>query len=408
MTDTHIHPPEGFSLWSREFIDDPYAMYRRMHAELPGFWDGGSWVLARYADVQAALRDPRLSSERIDPDPAWLEQSGLEPLYSAHQHMMLFTDPPDHTRLRGLVNKAFTPRAVEQMCTTIQQLVDDMITTADNGRIDLINDFAYPLPVTVIASMLGVPVDQREQFKRWSEPIAAFIGGTTGPEEQMMAEAQQAVIELGAYFRDMAARRRREPQDDLLTAMALAEEQGDRLSTDELTANLILLLVAGHETTTNLIGNGMLALLQNPDQLALLRERPDLIGNAVEELLRFDSPVQGTSRKAKQDLTIGPYAIKAGQHVQVMIGAANHDPLQYNDPDRLDITRNDVRHLSFAHGPHFCVGAPLARLEGQIAISTLIRRLPNLALTDEPLDWRDNFTLRGLRRLPLTFDSADH
>jgi hypothetical protein len=403
MTESTATAQPGFNLWSREFIDDPHAFYRRMHAEAPAYWDGGGWVFARFADVQAALRDARFGSERIHPDPEWLEQSGMGPLFNAHQHMMLFTDPPDHTRLRGLVNKAFTPRAVERMRDTIQQLVDEMIDAAPAGRLDLIHDLAHPLPVTVIASMLGVPQEQREQFKRWSEPIAAFIGGSTAPEEQMLRAALQSVVEMGDYFREMASQRRRNPQDDLLTAMALAEEQGDRLSTDELVANCILLLVAGHETTTNLIGNGMLALLQNPEQLALLRERPDLIGNAVEELLRYDSPVQGTSRLAKADVTLGDCEIKAGQHVQLMIGGANRDPLQYADPDRLDITRADVRHLSFAHGAHFCVGAPLARLEGQIAIGTLLRRLPNLALTGEPLEWRDNFTLRGLKALPLAF-----
>ena len=396
-------PPQQ-PMFDAAFIADPYPVYQRLRAAEPVYWDGGSWHLTRYADVLAALRDPRLVATRIHPDEAWMEQTGLGPLFQTHARMMLFTDPPDHTRLRSLVNKGFTPRVVEGMRPRIQRLVDELLDQVQPaGQMDIIRDLAYPLPVTVIAELMGVPLHQRELLKRWSLGIAAFIGGTTGPEMDMLQQALGCVVEMTEYFRDLAAQRRRDPRDDLLTALALAEEQGDRLSADELIANCILLLVAGHETTTNLIGNGMLALLRHPDELRRLRETPELIATAAEELLRYDSPVQGTGRMAATDLTIDGREIKRGQHVGLLIGAANRDPAQFLDPDRLDLSRRDIRHLSFSHGPHFCVGAPLARLEGQIAISTLLHRMPDLRLATEELTWRDNFTLRGLETFPVAF-----
>ena len=395
---------EGLSLFHPEAIVDPYPAYRRLQAEAPVHRDGGSWLVTRYADVRAALHDPRLRAGRIHPDEAWLAETGLGPLFRAHARMMLFSDPPDHTRLRSLVNKAFTPRVVEGLRPQIQQIVDDLLDSVQgNGRMDVIADLAYPLPVTVIAELLGVPLERREQFKHWSDHIAAFIGGTTAPEQEMLRDALQSVLEMTDYFLALAAERRRQPQADLLSALALAEVEGDRLSGEELVANCILLLVAGHETTTNLIGNGMLALLRHPDESARLKADPALMPVAVEELLRYDSPVQGTSRQAAADLEIGGQAIGAGQHVSLMIGAANRDPAQFPTPDQLDIGRRENRHLSFSHGPHFCVGAPLARLEGQIAIGTLLHRLPAMRLAAETLTWRDNFTLRGLEALPVVF-----
>jgi pimeloyl-[acyl-carrier protein] synthase len=391
------------NLFSPAFLRDPYPLYHRLRAADPIHWNGWAWTLTRYADVLAVLRDPRFIAARIQPDDAWLAQTGLEPLFHTHTRMMLFTDPPDHTRLRGLVSQAFTPRVVESLRPRIQALVDELIDAIEAaGETDLIRDLAYPLPVTVIAEMLGVPHDMRDQFRRWSDGVAAFIGGTTAPEMEMLAEAQRCVVEMSAYFREEAGRRRREPRNDLLSALVQAEEAGDRLSSDELIANAILLLVAGHETTTNLIGNGTLALLQHPDQRQRLMDDPALIASAVEELLRYNSPVQGTSRMAAEDVAIDGRQIRRGQHLSLMIGAANRDPAHFADPDALDITRRPNRHLSFAHGPHFCLGAPLARLEGQIAIGTLVRRLPRLALATAEVTWRDNFTLRGLTALPLT------
>jgi cytochrome P450 len=249
--------------------------------------------------------------------------------------------------------------------------------------------------------MLGIPHDDLELFRRWSQPIAAFIAGSTETEADVWLRASDAAREMAEYFIVEARRRRAAPGDDLLTALAQAEDGGDQLSADELVANAILLLVAGHETTTNLIGNGMLSLLRHPQQLALLQQDPTLLGNAVEELLRYDSPVQYTERIALQDTTIGSAMIAEGETVQLFIGAANRDPQRYPDPDILDVQRADVRHLAFAHGAHFCLGAPLARLEARIAIGALLERAPRLALTDESLVWRPNFALRGLVRLPL-------
>ncbi len=390
-------------LFSAAFLRDPYPIYQQLRAADPIHWNGWSWIVTRYVDVLAILRDPRFVAARIQPDEAWLRQTGLTPLFRTHARMMLFTDPPDHTRLRGLVSRAFTPRVVEQLRPRIQALVDAIIDDiAAAGATDLIRDLAYPLPVTVIAELLGVPAGMRDQFRRWSDGVAAFIGGTTAPEMETLAEAQRCVIEMSAYFRAEADARRRQPRDDLLTALAQAEDAGDRLSSDELIANAILLLVAGHETTTNLIGNGTLALLQHPDQRQRLMDDPALIASAIEELLRYNSPVQATSRMAAADVVIDGRQIRRGQHVSLMIGAANRDPAHFADPDRLDITRRPNRHLSFAHGPHFCLGAPLARLEGQIAIGALFRRLPRLALATDDVTWRDNFTLRGLTALPLT------
>lgn len=387
-----------------EPIVDPYPMYRTLQATTPVMWDGGSWQITRYADVHAALRDSRMLAGRINPDEEWLAETGLGPLFHAHSKMMLFSDPPDHTRLRSLASKAFTPRVVEGMRERIQGLVDDLLDQVQaTGRMDIVADLAYPLPVTVIAEMLGVPLDRREQFKHWSDGIAGFIGGTTGPQEEMMRHALQSVLEMTDYFLALAAERRAHPRNDLLSALALAEEQGDRLTGEELVANCILLLVAGHETTTNLIGNGVLALLNHPEELARLREHPELIGTAVEEILRYDSPVQGTSRKAAVDLELGGQQIQAGQFVSLMIGAANRDPAQFSEPDRFDIGRRENRHLSFSHGAHFCLGAPLARLEGQIALGTIVRRLPDLRLATDTIEWRDNYTLRGARALPVEF-----
>ncbi len=392
------------TLWSQAALIDPYPIYRRLQSETPISMLNGSLTLTRYADVLPALRDPRLLAARINPTEAWLTETGLGPLFHAHSKMMLFSDPPDHTRLRSLVNKAFTPRVVENMRPHIQQIVDDLLDRVeDAGRMDVIEDLAYPLPVTVIAELLGIPLDRREQFRHWSDHIAAFIGGTSAPEEQMLRDALQTVLEMTEYFRAVAAKLRVNPRDDLLSALALAEVQGDRLHEDELVANCILLLVAGHETTTNLVGNGVLALLKEPEQLQRLKDDPELIGTAVEEFLRFDSPVQGTSRMAGVDFEIGGQQLVAGQHVSLMIGAANRDPAQFPDPNRLDIGRRENRHLSFSHGAHFCLGAPLARLEGRIAIGTLVQRMPRLELATEMLEWRDNFTLRGVKALPVTF-----
>jgi cytochrome P450 len=303
------------------------------------------------------------------------------------------------------VSKAFTPRVVETLRPHVQDIVNGLLDrVASRGEMDLIEDFAYPLPVIVICEMLGVPVKDQERFKQWGTDMARGLDTILLPPDSDVAKRSQAARQaLAEYFRELIAERRAHPQDDLLSGLVAAEEAGDTLSEDELLSTVILLLIAGHETTVNLIGNGTRALLLDPDQLQRLREHPELIGSAVEELLRFDGPVQRTARIPNADVTIGGKTIKAGELVMPFLAAANRDPAQFADPDRLDIGRADNRHIAFGWGIHFCLGAPLARVEGQIAINTLVRRLPKLALAGDKADWRFSLTLRGLERLPVTF-----
>jgi len=318
---------------------------------------------------------------------------------------MLDRDPPDHTRLRGLVSKAFTPKALESLRPRIQQIVDGLLDQIERrGEMDLIEEFAYPLPVIVICEMLGVPVKDHERFKHWGLDIARGLDAIMlPPDSEVGKRSVSGRRALAEYFRALIAERRAAPRDDMLSALIAAEEAGDKLSEEELLASCILLLVAGHETTVNLIGNGTLALLKHPEQLRRLRENPGLIGSAVEELLRYDGPVQRTARIPSEDLVIGGKTIPKGEMVMPFLGAANRDPAQFPDPDRLDITRTDNRHIAFGMGIHFCLGAPLARMEGQIAISTLLRRLPKLALASQLPEHRQSLTLRGLVSLPVGF-----
>jgi len=396
MGEAHFNPMDP------EFVADPYPTYHRLRAEDPVHHSPlGFWVLTRYEDVVAVLRDPRLAKEAI----AEFVAARLGTTAPAGRFSMLDRDPPDHTRLRGLVNKAFTPRVVEALRPHIQQIVDGLLGRVEGDRaMDLIEDFAYPLPVIVICEMLGVPVEDRERFKAWGLAIARGLDGILLPPDsdvpRLAAEARDALTD---YFRGLIVRRRAAPRADLLSALIAAEEAGDKLSEEELLATSILLLVAGHETTVNLIGNGSLALLRHPDQLRRLRDDPGLIAGAVEELLRYDGPVQRTARIPSEDVTIAGRTIAKGELVMPFIGAADRDPAQFPDPDRLDITRPDNRHIAFGWGIHFCLGAPLARVEGQIAINTLVQRLPKLALaTDEPA-YRQSLTLRGLTALPVAF-----
>jgi cytochrome P450 len=392
-----------FNPMDPEFVADPYPMYHRLRAEDPVHHSPlGFWVLTRYPDVLAMLRDPRLTKEPIAAFVAARFGVAVPPGLGLS---MLDRDPPDHTRLRGLVSKAFTPRALERLRPEIQQIVDGLLDEArGRGSMDLIEEFAYPLPVRVICEMLGVPVKDHERFKGWGLDIArgldAIMLPPDSPVGQRSVSGRRA---LAAYFRELIAERRAAPRDDMLSALIAAEEAGDKLDEEELLATCILLLVAGHETTVNLIGNGTLALLRHPDQLRKLRERPALIGTAVEELLRFDGPVQRTARIPSEDITIGGQTIGKGEMVMPFLGAADRDPTQFPDPDRLDITRTDNRHIAFGMGIHFCLGAPLARMEGQIAINTLLARLPKLALATDRPQFRQSLTLRGLEALPVSF-----
>ena len=396
MGDVHFNPMDP------EFIADPYPTYHRLRAEDPVHHSPlGFWVLTRYEDVVAALRDPRLVKEPI----AAFVAARFGAAMPAMGLSMLDRDPPDHTRLRGLVNKAFTPRVVEGLRPHIQKIVDGLLARVEGaGTMDLIEEFAYPLPVTVICQMLGVPVEDRERFKQWGLDIARGLDAILLPPDSDVARRSAAARRaLAEYFRALIAERRAAPRGDMLSDLIAAEEAGDKLSEDELLATCILLLVAGHETTVNLIGNGTLALLRHPDQLRRLREDPGLIGSAVEELLRYDGPVQRTARIPSADVRFDGLTIGKGEMVMPFIGAADRDPAQFPDPDRLDITRTDNRHIAFGWGIHFCLGAPLARVEGQIAIGTLVQRLPKLALATDRPEYRQSLTLRGLTTLPVGF-----
>jgi cytochrome P450 len=392
-----------FSPMDPEFVADPYPTYHRLRAEDPVHRSPlGFWVLTRYADVAAMLRDPRLVKEPIAAFVAARFGMAVPPGLGLS---MLDRDPPDHTRLRSLVSKAFTPRALEGLRPHIQHIVDGLLARVEGkGTMDLIEEFAYPLPVRVICEMLGVPVADHERFKGWGLDIARGLDAIMLPPDSEVAQRSAAGRHaLSGYFRELIAERRAAPRDDMLSALIAAEEAGDKLNEEELLATCILLLVAGHETTVNLIGNGTLALLRHPDQLRRLRENPGLIGSAVEELLRYDGPVQRTARIPSEDVTIGDRTIGKGEMVMPFLGAADRDPAQFPDPDRLDITRADNRHMAFGMGIHFCLGAPLARMEGQIAINALVKRMPKLALATERPEFRQSLTLRGLRSLPVAF-----
>jgi cytochrome P450 len=394
-------------LFGPEMLADPYPVYHRLRADHPVCWVPAldAWVVTTYEAVSAALRNPRLSSDRFGRVKQRLAAKGLDTLVDDRVKSLIHTDPPDHTRLRGLVNKAFTPRAVDAMAGRIQRLVDELLDAVQSqGRMDVIRDLAYPLPVVVIAEMLGVPPEDRDQFKHWSDEMAVVLGGdVTALPEAALRRAVAARAEVGDYFRAVVARRRASPGDDLLTALVRAEEGGGRLTEDELYSTAVLLLIAGHETTTNLIGNGLLAVLRHPDQQRRVWADEALVAPAVEEMLRYDSPVQLTTRLVKEDLEMHGTRIARGQWVYLALAAANRDPAQFPDPDRFDPGRSDNRHLAFGAGSHFCLGAPLARLEAQVALRTIRDRFPGLRLGAETFEYRNNFNLRGLKALPVAF-----
>jgi cytochrome P450 len=386
-----------------EFHANPYPFYRRLREEDPVHASPlGVWILTRYDDAVMALRDPRFGREGMADR---LEaQLGMAPDPSRTRDM-LFRDPPDHTRLRALVSRAFTPRVVEAMRPHIQEIVDSLLDRVESAHaMEVIEDLAYPLPVTVICEMLGVPTSDRDVFKQWSADIARSLDAAILPAgSEVIPRGRDARAALGEYFRSLIAMRRKNPQADLLSGLIAAEEEGNKLSEGELLATCMLLLIAGHETTVNLIGNGILALLRHPDQLALVRDDPALVPTAVEELLRYDGPVQRTGRMTMADVEIGGVQIPKGSVVVAVIGAANRDPAHFSDPERLDVTRRDNRHIAFGFGIHFCLGAPLARIEGQVAIGTLLRRWRGLKLVSDTPEWRESSVLRGLKTLPVTF-----
>jgi len=397
-----------FNPLAPEFIRDPYPHYERLRSTDPvHITPHGMYLASRHAEVSLVLRDKRFGKDFVERSkrrygPKIME----EPIFRSMSHWMLQQDPPDHTRLRGLVVKAFTARHVEDMRPRIQQVVDQTLDrVAERGRMDLIEDYAFRLPVTIICDMLGIPEEHREAFYSGSRDGGRILDPVPlTPTEIAQGNAGNLMAQM--YFQQLFELRRRNPGDDLTTQLVQAEENGSKLSNEELTANIILLFGAGHETTVNLIGNGLLALHRNPDQLALLKARPELIANAIEEFLRYDSSVQLTGRVALEDIEdLGGKKIPRGETVLCLLGSANRDPAVYPDqPDRLDITRQNVRPLSFGGGIHFCLGAQLARIEAEVAIATLLRRLPDLKLDDaENAEWRPTFVLRGLKRLPASW-----
>ena len=397
-----------FNPLSPDFIRNPYPHYERMRTTDPVHLTPlGMYVASRHAEASLVMRDKRFGKDYVERTirrygPKIME----EPVFRSMSHWMLQQDPPDHTRLRGLVVKAFTARRVEDMRPRIQHIVDQTLDRIiPQGKMDLIEDFAFRLPVTIICDMLGIPEEHREVFYSSSRDGGRLLDPVPlSPDEIKQGNTSNAMAAM--YFQQLFELRRKTPGDDLITQLVQAEEDGSKLSNEELTANIILLFGAGHETTVNLIGNGLLALHRNPDQLALLKTRPELITNAIEEFLRYDSSVQLTGRVALEDIDdLGGKRIPKGDSVLCLLGSANHDPAVYPDrPERLDITRPNVRPLSFGGGIHFCLGAQLARIEAEVAISTLLRRLPDLRLDDavDP-EWRPTFVLRGLKRLPASW-----
>jgi len=387
-------------------IADPYPVFARLRDSAPVHRSDilGGWVVTRYEDVKSVLNDSRFSADRITPFLHHMTTSGrpVPTLAKIVGNWAVFTDPPRHTRLRGLMNKAFTARAVAGLEPRIAAIVGDLIgDLAGRERIELIADFAYPLPVTVIADMIGVPAADHLLFKTWSDELATFVGSALQTADKY-DRAERAAGEMADYFRAAVAERRAAPGDDILSALIAAENRGDVLGEDELIACCVLLLFAGHETTANLIGNGIHALLRHRGELARLREIPVLAESAVEEVLRYDGPTQAMVRIAVEDTDLAGVRIAAGERVFLMINAANRDGAVFADPDRLDIARTPNPHIAFGYGIHFCLGAPLARLEGRIALPALAASLDGLAFADEPPQWLDSLVFRGMARLPLS------
>jgi cytochrome P450 len=387
---------------------DPYPTYHTYRTHAPVHWGlpsfpglQGIWYLFRHTDCVTMMSDARFG--RNLPDDETITQR--QPMLNQAARSMLFSDPPNHTRLRSLVNKAFTSRMIERLTSRIDTITAELLDAVQpNGAMDVIADLAFPLPVIVIAEMMGVPASDRLLLKHWSFPLTRAIDARRDEDVERINQAAMAAgMEFIAYLQQLIAKRRQHPQQDLLSNLIALEAQGDKLSPEELMRMCILLLVAGHETTVNLIGNGLLALMRQPSQMELLKQQPALIESAVDELLRYDAPVQSTGRVAFEDLTLGDQHIRKGERVTALLGAANRDPAVFPHPDTLDIRRGDKHYLSFGHGIHYCLGAPLARLEGQIALNAVLQHMPNIHLQTEELTWREGFGFHGVVSLPVTF-----
>lgn len=393
------------ALLGPDYLADPYGHYARLRAEDPVHWSEAlnAWVLMRYHDVRAALLNPRLiSGRRVESYAEALPgevKTELDPLFRQIGKWIGNMDPPDHKRLRRMVDLAFTPKMVEGLRPEIESLTEELLAgPARRGEMEFVGEFAYPLPAIVIAQMLGVPPEARDRFMRWSEGLTAY-SGTGRAKLEVAAHAAKQAAELTGFFTELAEARRREPRSDLISALVRIEQEGDRLTTQELLSMCGFLIVAGHETTMALLSNGLLALLRHPGELERWRSNPELTRTAVEELLRFDSPIQHQTRVAAEELTIGSRTIPAGQRVVPFLGAANRDPAQFAEPDRLDLGRSPNPHLAFGFGIHHCLGASLARLEGQIALGCIVRRFPNLRLKEPQPPYRRHTSNRNPTRL---------
>jgi cytochrome P450 len=385
---------------------EPHPLYHELRSQRPQAYnpEGDEWLLTRWSDCVEVLRDPKWSSNPEHRGDRRYTGPQVEEFAEANVRTLLFLDPPDHTRLRRLVSKAFTPRRIEQLRDHVQTITLELLAGAQPGEpFDVIPTLAYPLPVIVICELMGVPVGDRHQFEGWSSDATRLLDGDI--DEETMQRGVLAAMYFINYFNTLFDARRAEPQDDLVSDLLAAEESGDVLTEDELRSIVLLLFLAGHETTMNLIGNGLFALMQHRDQWDRLVADRSLVGSAVEELLRYDGPVHVTTRIATDDLEVGGQLFTEGSQVVTLLAAANRDPERFPDPDRLDIGRTDNQHLTFSHGIHYCLGAALARLEGQVVFDTLASRFPSLRLAVDPdeIEYREHFVLRGLKALPVVY-----
>jgi cytochrome P450 len=393
------------------WVRDPYPVYAALRQSSPVHRSPfGFWVLTRHADCLAVLRDKRASSDGRNIDdsafPAIRDRQVIAGTGAgevlAEMAPFLFRDPPDHTRLRGLVQKAFTPRVVEELRPRVEQICAELLDAAlERGTCDLVSDYAYPLPVQIIVEMLGVPAEDHAQFRVWSDALARGLDPDFLLPPDAVQQRLAGILSFVQYFAGLIEQRRAHPGDDLLTRLIQAEEQGDVLTQGELLSTCILLLVAGHETTVNLIAGGALALMDHPDQLARFRHDPAVVRSGIEEMLRYVAPVQHTGRVALEPITVGEVAIAPGEFAMLLIGSANRDPEAFDDPETFDIGRAVNNHLGFGFGIHHCLGAPLARLEAQVALSTLVGRTRVLDRVSDELTYKENIVLRGLAALPV-------
>jgi len=396
-----------FDLNDADIVRDPYPIFSTLREHDPVHWSPAlrAWILTRFDDVRDALQNAEYTADRMSPFVHASERHGRSKaaeLGRLLRHWVVFHDPPDHLRLRRLLNRAFTPREMKKLEPRVEATVHQLLDAfTSRGETDLIADFAYPLPALVIMRMLGVPDRDLEQVRVWSEELGTFIGHSV--EADRYERAHTAITEMAEYFRRMAHDRRKQPQDDIVSQLVGAMDEQGSISEDELACNALYLLFAGHETTTNLIGNGIYHLLRNPEQYRLLTENRALLPSAVEEFLRYESPAFSSVRVAAQDITLHGTTMHEGERVVAFHSAANRDPAVFTDADRLDVTRDPNPHIAFGVGVHYCLGAPLARMEGRIVFDALLQRLPELSLQETDLPWTAQLIVRGVERLPLSF-----